>query len=118
MRLRSKAASSPQITPRGHVVLASLHGAHPHFLSIAGQVNSSRNKKDLGERQLLSARRALGRYDARRRLAVADKGTRKIFSSVSFFPMDVRYDVHRRRMKGNSSRFADHNWTKWDARRC
>ncbi|THX51509.1 hypothetical protein D6D06_07317 [Aureobasidium pullulans] len=74
MRLRSKAASSPQITPRGHVVLASLHGAHPHFLSIAGQVNSSRNK-DLGERQLLSARRALGKYDAKRRHAVADKGT-------------------------------------------
>ena len=74
MRLRSKAASSPQITPRGHVVLASLHGAHPHFLSIAGQVNSSRNK-DLGERQLLSARRALGKHDAKRRHAVADKGT-------------------------------------------
>ncbi|THW74304.1 hypothetical protein D6D19_04954, partial [Aureobasidium pullulans] len=34
MRLRSKAASSPQITPRGHVVLASLHGAHPHFYQL------------------------------------------------------------------------------------
>ncbi|THY70488.1 hypothetical protein D6C87_09133 [Aureobasidium pullulans] len=71
---REDETTNPQITPRGHVVLASLHGAHPHFLSIAGQVNSSRNK-DLGERQLLSARRALGKYDAKCRHAVADKGT-------------------------------------------
>ncbi|THZ20136.1 hypothetical protein D6C91_04862 [Aureobasidium pullulans] len=86
MRLRSKAASSPQITPRGHVVLASLHGAHPHFLSIAGQVNSSRNKKDLGERQLLSARRALGKYSTMRNADTPSpiKGREK-FSRVFHF---------------------------------